>query len=93
MLQANGYVLPDDFGIQSHNFDTRSNFTDENQLKPVDKKLNATHEATFILKPDGTGIIQTGTLQAIIPSSKNDEDYMVTPSQTHESYFNVVKNT
>ena len=87
LLQANGYVLPDDFGKQSHNF---ANFTDENQ---VDKKLNATHEAAFILKPDGTGIIRTGTLQAIIPSSKNDEDYMVTPSQTHESYFNVVKNT
>ena len=93
MLQANGYVLPDDFGKQSHKSATRSIFTDESQKKSADKEFKAVHDTAFVLKPDGTGIIRTGTLQVTIPPSKKDEDYRVTPSQTHESYFDIVKNT
>ena len=93
-MQANGYVLPDDFGKQSLNVSaTRSNLTSETQLKAVDKKNKATHKAAVILKSDGAGIIRTGTLQALIPPSRSDENYTVTPSQTHESYFDVVKDT
>ena len=93
ILQANGYVLPDDFGKQSHASCSRSSCTDESQMKSADKELKAVNDIAFTLKPDGTGIIRTGTLQAIIPSLKKDEGYTVTPSQTHESYFDVVKNT
>ena len=93
ILQANGYVLPDDLCKQLHASCTRSSCTDESPMKSADKELKAGHDNTFTLKPDGTGIIRTGTLQAIIPSLKKDEDYMVTPSQTHESYFDVVKHT
>ena len=93
ILQANGYVLPDDFGKQLHASCSRSSCADESQMKSANKELKAGHDTAFTLKPDGTGIIRTGTLQAIIPSLKKDEDYMVTPSKTHESYFDVVKNT
>ena len=93
ILQGNGYVLPDDFGKQSHASCNRSSCTDESQTTSADKESKAVHDAAFTLKPDGTGIIRTGTLQVIIPSLKKDEDYVVTPSQTHESYFDVVKNT
>ena len=93
-MQANGYVLPDDFGRQSHNTSaTRTNVTIATQLKAADKRDKVTHKNAVILKSDGTGIIQAGTLQAVIPSSRSDENYTVTPSQTHESYFDVVKNT
>ena len=94
MLQANGYVLPDDFGKQSHNMPaTRSNLTTETRLKSAKKRNKPAHKTAVILRSDGTGIIRTGTLQALIPSSRSDENYAVTPSQTHESYFDVVKNT
>ena len=93
-MQANGYVLPDDFGKQSLNVSaTRSNLTSETQLKAADKRNKANHKTTVVLKSDGTGIIRTGTLQALIPSSGSDENYTVTPSQTHESYFDIVKDT
>ena len=69
ILQANGcYVLPDDFGKQSHSSCIRSSCTDESQMKSADKQLKVVHDTTFTLKPDGTGIIRTDTLQAIIPS-------------------------
>ena len=94
VLQANGYVLPDDFGKQSHNMSAnRSDLTTETQLKSANKRNKAIHKTAVILKSDGTGIVRSGTLQALIPSSRSDENYTVTPSQTHESYFDVVKNT
>ena len=89
MLQANGYVLPDDFGKHSNMSTAGRNFAIESQTKTT---LKGTHKAAVILKPDGTGIVQTGTLQAVIPRLGSDEDYTVTPSQTHDSYFDVVKN-
>ena len=92
MLQANGYVLPDDFGKHSHMSSAGRNCATKSQVKSTNKKLKGTHKATVILKPDGTGIVQTGNLQAVIPCSGGDEDYTVTPSQTHDSYFDVVKN-
>ena len=61
------------------------------QLKSEDKTNKATHKTAVILKSDGTGITRTGTLQALIPPSRRDENYTVTPSQMHESYFDVVK--
>ena len=63
----------------------------DTQLKSEDKTNKATHKTAVILKSDGTGIIRTGTLQALIPSSRSDENYTVTPSQMHKSYFDVVK--
>ena len=93
-MQANGYVLPDDFGKQSLNVSAaRSNLTPQNQLEAADKRNKTAHKATVILKSNGTGIIRTGTLQALIPSPGSDESYTVTPSQTHQSYFDVVKDT
>ena len=92
MLQANGYVLPDDFGEQFLDMSaTGSSLTTETRLKSADKRNKPTHKTAVILKSDRTGIIQTGTLQALIPSSGSDDNYTVTPSQTHESYVDVVK--
>ena len=80
MLQANGYVLPNDSKRESHTHTIGCNCSAGTQLKSEDK---ATHKTAVILKSDGTGIIRTGTLQALIPPSRSDENYTVTPSQTH----------
>lgn len=114
MLQDNGYVLPNSFTRES-NMPTITN----SQIKSADKNVKPTHKRPVILKEesDGSGIIQIGSLQAVIPSSarghnnkiikpvslqavtppsrppRNDENYRVIPSETHKSYFNVVKNT
>ena len=88
-VNSNGYVLSDDFRRESHIHTIRRNFSTDTQLKSEDKTNKLTHKTAVILKSDGTGIIRTGTLQALIPSSRSDEKYTVTPSQTHESYFDV----
>ena len=83
MLQDSGYVLPDDCSKPSHITSTsRSNFPTESEAKKT------TNKPTVILKSDGTGFIKTGNLQALIP---NNESFELTPSQTHESYFDVKK--
>ena len=81
-IQDNGYVLPDNCGKAPHNIISK-NFGTKNKTK------NATHKPTVILKSDGTGLIRTSNLEAIIPF-RND-DYEVTQSQTHESYFDIKK--
>ena len=79
MLEDNGYVIPDDCVKPPHTgtSTTQNNFT------------KVTHKPTVTLRPDGTGLIQTSKLQAIIPF-RNDE-YEVTESQTHQSYFDIKK--
>jgi len=117
MFQDNGYVLPNSFTRESNVPTSKSNT--EGQMKSADKNIKLTHKGAIILKeePDGTGIIQTGSLQAVIPSSakghddiiktssvqvvaippsrppRSDEGYKVIPSETHQSYFDIVKNT
>ena len=94
VIQENGYILRDgDFRREADMHTVGYNSADT-QLKPEDKTNKATHKTASTnvavgLKSDGTGIIQTGTLQALIPSSGSDENYTVTPSQTHETYFDV----
>ena len=64
----------------------KTNSTTDAQTKSADKRIKATHKAAIILKSDRTGIIKSGTIQIFIPSSRSDEIYTVTPSQTYESY-------
>ena len=83
----------DDFKRESHMHTVGCNSA-ETQLKSEDKTNKVTHKTAstnvaVVLKSDGTGIIQTGTLRALIPSLGSDEHYTVTPSQTHETYFDV----
>ena len=95
-MEANGYALPDDIDKKSLNVSTTRSSETQVQLKAADKR-KATHKTTFILNLDGTGIIRTGTLQALIPPSGSDESYTlsVTPSQKlmQHSFHDVVKDT
>ena len=68
-------------------------------FKPHRSKSKKTKNKPVITsRPDGSGIVQVGTLQAIIPSnntvttSTDDQKRLkIVPSVTHESYVDVVK--
>lgn len=78
----NGYCLSDQFREELNMP------TNRNHSSVVDD--GTTQKTSVTIKADGTGIIKTGRLQAVIPS---DENYKVIPSQDHKSYFDVVKST
>ena len=76
--------------VQDNQLNTlECNHSTDPQTKSEYETNEPTHKAAVIVKQDGTGIVRTGTLQALIPSSRSDENYVITPSQSHQSYVDV----
>ena len=81
--ELSGDVQDNQFSILECNHST------DTQMKSECETNESTHKVAVFVKQDGTGIVQTGTLQALIPSSRSDENYIITPSQSYQSYVDV----